>query len=195
MKSLYNYIISTENRYNNKVDVDGNELIVNSEVTERDYHFVNRVGTIINVPININTIAKPGDKAIVHHNVFRRWYDVRGNERNSANYIDENLYMVDADSVFAIHNGSEWRCLDEYCFVEPIENDDIWSLESEKKLIGKLTYTNEYLESLGLSCGDLVGFTPDSEYEFNIDDKKLYRILSKEITINYGHKEKTKTYS
>lgn len=195
MKSLYNYIISTENRYNNKIDVDGNELIINSEVTERDYHFVNRIGTIINVPININTIAKPGDKAIVHHNVFRRWYDVRGNERNSANYIDENLYMVDADSVFAIHNGSEWRCLDEYCFVEPIENDDIWSLESEKKLIGKLTYTNEYLESLGLSCGDLVGFTPDSEYEFNIDDKKLYRILSKEITINYGHKEKTKTYS
>lgn len=195
MKSLYNYIISTENRYNNKVDVDGNELIINSEVTERDYHFVNRIGTIVNVPININTIAKPGNKAIVHHNVFRRWYDVRGNERNSANYIDENLYMVDADSVFAIHNGSEWRCLDEYCFVEPIENDDIWSLESEKKLIGKLTYTNEYLESLGLSCGDLVGFTPDSEYEFNIDDKKLYRILSKEITINYGHKEKTKTYS
>lgn len=195
MKSLYNYIISTENRYNNKVDIDGNELIINSEVTERDYHFVNRIGTIVNVPININTIAKPGDKAIVHHNVFRRWYDVRGNERNSANYIDENLYMVDADSVFAIHNGSEWRCLDEYCFVEPIENDDIWSLESEKKLIGKLTYTNEYLESLGLSCGDLVGFTPDSEYEFNIDDKKLYRILSKEITINYGHKEKTKTYS
>lgn len=195
MKSLYNYIISTENRYNNKVDIDGNELIINSEVTERDYHFVNRIGTIVNVPININTIAKPGNKAIVHHNVFRRWYDVRGNERNSANYIDENLYMVDADSVFAIHNGSEWRCLDEYCFVEPIENDDIWSLESEKKLIGKLTYTNEYLESLGLSCGDLVGFTPDSEYEFNIDDKKLYRILSKEITINYGHKEKTKTYS
>lgn len=195
MKSLYNYIISTENRYNNKVDVDGNELILNSEVTERDYHFVNRVGTIVNVPINIKTIAKPGDKAIVHHNVFRRWYDVRGNERNSANYIDENLYMVDADSVFAIHNGTEWRCLDEYCFVEPIENDDIWSLESEKKLIGKLTYTNEYLDSLGLSCGDLVGFTPDSEYEFNIDDKKLYRILSKEITINYGHKEETQTYS
>jgi len=195
MKSLYNYIISTEDRYNNKVDVDGNELILNSEVTERDYHFVNRVGTIVNVPINIKTIAKSGDKAIVHHNVFRRWYDVRGNERNSANYIDENLYMVDADSVFAIHNGTEWRCLSEYCFVEPVENDDIWSLETEKKLIGKLTYTNEYLDSLGLSCGDLVGFTPDSEYEFNIDDKKLYRILSKEITINYGHKEKTQTYS
>ena len=193
MKSLYNYIISTESRYSNKVDVEDKELILNTEVTERDYHFVNRIGTIVNVPININTIAKPGDKAIVHHNVFRRWYDVRGNERNSASYIDENMYMVNADQIYAIHDGNKWVCLNEYCFVEPVDNDDIWSLDSEKKLVGKLTYTNKYLESLGLTCGDLVGFTPDSEYEFNIDDKKLYRILSKEITINYGHKEKKRT--
>lgn len=190
MKSLYNYIISTEDRYNNKTDVDGNELILNTEITERDYQFVNRIGTIINVPINIKTIAKPGDKVILHHNVFRRWFDVRGNERNSAGYIDENRYMVNADQIFAIHDGTTWKCLNEYCFVEPIENDDIWSLDSEKKLLGKLTYTNDYLSSLGLSYGDVVGFTPDSEYEFNIDDKKLYRILSKEITINYGRKEK-----
>lgn len=191
MKSLYNYIISNESRYNNKVDVDGKELILNTEVTERDYHFVNRIGTIISTPININTIAKPGDKAIVHHNVFRRWYDVRGEERNSASYIDENTYMVNADQIYAVSDGDSWKCLNEYCFVEPLENQDIWSLDSEQKLIGRLIYSNDYLSSLGLAYGDLVGFTPDSEYEFNIDDKKLYRILSKEITINYGHKEKT----
>lgn len=191
MKSLYNYIISTKSRYNNKVDVGGKELIINSEITERDYHFVNRIGTIVNTPINIKTKAKAGDEVIVHHNVFRRWFDVHGNEKNSASYIAEDTYMVNPDQVYAINSGSGWECLDEYCFVEPVEEDDIWSLESEKKLLGKLTYTNEYLASLGLSYGDTVGFTPDSEYEFNIDDKKLYRILSKEITINYGHKEKT----
>ncbi len=191
MKSLYNYIISTTNRYDNKVSVDNKELILNTEVTERDYHFVNRIGTIVNVPINIKSSAKPGDKVIVHHNVFRRWYDVQGNERNSASYISEDTYLVNQDQIYAIHNGNEWECLPEYCFVEPVENEDVWSLDSEKKLLGKLTYTNEYLSSLGLSCGDLVGFTPDSEYEFNIDDKKLYRILSKEITINYGRKEST----
>jgi hypothetical protein len=195
MKSLYNYIISTENRYNNKVLVDDKELVLNTEVTERDYHFVNRIGTIINVPINLKTFAKPGDDVIVHHNVFRRWYDVRGVERNSAGFISEGKYSVNVDQIYAIHNNGEWRCLPEYCFVEPIENEDVWSLDSEQKLIGKLTYTNEYLSSLGLSCGDLVGFTPDSEYEFNIDGKKLYRILSNEITINYGHKEKKKVNS
>ena len=191
MKSLYNYIISTENRYNNKKDVDGKELILNTEVTERDYHFVNRIGKVVNTPINFNTPIKPGDDVIVHHNVFRRWYDVKGNERNSSSYIDENRYAVYQDQIFAYKQNGKWKCLPEYCFVEPINNEDKWSTLSEQKLIGKLTYSNDYLDSLNVPVGALIGFTPDSEYEFNIDDKKLYRILSKDITINYGHKEKT----
>jgi len=50
-------------------------------------------------------------------------------------------------------------------------------------------YSNDELSSLGLSIGDVVGFTPDSEYEFEIDGEKLYRILSNQVTINYGQKE------
>ena len=84
MKSLYNYIISTNNRYDNKKAVEDKELILNTEITERDYHFVNRVGKVISTPINIKTPIKPGDDVIVHHNVFRRWFDVRGNEKNSS---------------------------------------------------------------------------------------------------------------
>jgi hypothetical protein len=48
MRSLYNYIISTKDRYNNKKSVGDKELILNTEITERDYHFVNRVGKVIN---------------------------------------------------------------------------------------------------------------------------------------------------
>jgi hypothetical protein len=195
MKSLYNYIISTTNRYDNKVSIDNKELILNTEVTERDYMFVNRVGTVINVPINITTPIKSGDDVIIHHNVFRRWFDIRGVERNSGSYIDEDKYIVAPDQLFAYKQNGKWHCPNMYCFVEPLENEDIWSTESEQKLLGKLTYTNDYLDSLGLSYGDTVGFTPDSEYEFNIDDKKLYRILSTDITINYGHKKEKRTYS
>ena len=195
MKSLYNYIISTNDRYNNKTSVEGKELILNTEITERDYEFVNRIGTVISTPINIKTPIKKGDQVIIHHNVFRRWYDVKGNERNSGSYIDEDRYSVSPDQLFAYNQNDTWHCLNMYCFVEPLENEDIWSTESEQKLLGVLTYTNDYLSSLGLSCGDIVGFTPESEYEFNIDDKKLYRILSTDITINYGHKKETQTYS
>lgn len=193
MRSLYNYIISTNSRYDNKVSVGSKELILNTEITERDYLFVNRIGTVINAPINIKTPIESGNEVIVHHNVFRRWYDVRGNERNSGNYIKEDTYTVSEEQIFAYKQNGKWHCPIQYCFVEPLENKDVWSTDSEQKLIGKLTYTNDYLSSLGLSCGDVVGFTPNSEYEFNIEDKKLYRILSKDITINYGYKENKAT--
>jgi len=193
MRSLYNYIISTNSRYDNKVSVGSKELILNTEITERDYLFVNRIGTVINAPINIKTPIESGNEVIVHHNVFRRWYDVRGNERNSGNYIKEDTYTVSEEQIFAYKQNGKWHCPIQYCFVEPLENKDVWSTDSEQKLIGKLTYTNDYLSSLGLSCGDVVGFTPNSEYEFNIEDKKLYRILSKDITINHGHKENKTT--
>jgi hypothetical protein len=186
MRSLYNYIISTKDRYNNKKSVGDKELILNTEITERDYHFVNRVGKVISVPINIKTPVKPGDNVIVHHNVFRRWFDVRGNERNSGSYIDDNTYTVYSDQLFAYKRNNEWKAMPEFCFVTPIKQDSKWSILSEKELAGELVYSNEYLESLGLACGDVVGFTPVSEYEFNIEGKKMYRIKSNDITIKYG---------
>ena len=66
----------------------------------------------------------------------------------------------------------------------------MWTPETEQKLKGELVYSNSELSSLGLSIGDVVGFTPDSEYEFEIEGDKLYRILSNQVTINYGQ-EKT----
>lgn len=195
MKSLYNYIISTNNRYDNKVSVGDNELILNTEITERDYMFVNRIGTVINSPINLESPINTNDEVIVHHNVFRRWYDVKGRERNSGNYVSENTYTVSPDQIFAYKQNGSWHCPIQYCFVKPLENEDVWSLNSEQELLGELTYTNEYLKSLGLTCGDIVGFTPNSEYEFNIDGSKLYRILSKDITINYGHNKNKKVTS
>ena len=193
MKSLYNYIISTENRYDNKKTVEDKELILNTEITERDYHFVNRVGKVISTPINIKTPIKPGDDVIVHHNVFRRWFDVRGNERNSGSFIDDNIYTVYPDQLFAYKQDNKWRALPQFCFVAPVSNDDKWSVLSEKKLVGELMYSNDYLDSLGLTVGALIGFTPASEYEFNIDDKKLYRIQSKDVTIDYGYKAETRS--
>lgn len=185
MKSLYNYIISTDERYDNKKSIGDKELILNTEITERDYHFVNRIGKVISAPINIPTPVKPGDKVIVHHNVFRRWFDVRGKERDSGSYITDNIYSVYPDQVYA-YKHEKWKALPGYCFVKPVDQDFKWSVLSEKELVGELVYSNDYLDALKVTAGTLVGFTPASEYEFNIDDQKLYRIQSSDITIDYG---------
>tara|TARA_E500000331_G_scaffold351664_1_gene398778 strand:+ start:774 stop:1361 length:588 start_codon:yes stop_codon:yes gene_type:complete len=190
MQSLFNYIISTKSRYNNKVNIGNKELIINTEVTERDYIFVNRIGTVVNTPASLDTIIKKNDEVIVHHNVFRRWIDQQGIEKNSSSFIEENKYFVNEDQIFAYKRNNNWECLPNFCFVKPLHNNSQWSLHSDENLKGILTYSNNKLSELGASIGDIVGFTPDSEYEFNIDGQKLYRILSNHITINYGSKKK-----
>ncbi|MEJ6795496.1 MAG: hypothetical protein QNK63_02195, partial [Flavobacteriales bacterium] len=53
----------------------------------------------------------------------------------------------------------------------------------EQPLVGVMKYTNNKLLSLGVNEGDLVSFKPDSEYEFNIDGEKLYRVFTSSITM------------
>ncbi len=191
MQSLFDYIISTHNRYNNTVNINHKKLIVNTEITERDFEFVNRVGKVLSIPKSNNCIIKEGDEVIVHHNVFRRWYDIRQNEKNSSSFLDENKYIVPEDQIFAYKRKNKWNSLPGYCFVKPVYIEDEWALYTDPNLYGELVYSNDVLNELGVSKGDVVGFTPNSEYEFNIDGEKLYRILSNHITINYGPKEKS----
>ena len=190
MQSLFEYIISTENRYNNTVDVEGKELVVNTEVTERDYMFVNRIGKIVKLPLYNNSELKENDEVIVHHNVFRRWIDVEGIQKNSSSFLNENEYLVSDDQIFAYKRNNKWRSLPNFCFVKPLYKKDKWALKTDENLLGILTYSNDKLNQLGVSVGDVVGFTPDSEYEFNIEGEKLYRIFSHHITIKYGTKER-----
>ena len=109
MQSLFEYIISTENRYNNTIDVEGKELVVNTEVTERDYMFVNRIGKIVKLPLYNNSELKENDEVIVHHNVFRRWIDVEGIQKNSSSFLNENEYLVSDDQIFAYKRNNKWR--------------------------------------------------------------------------------------
>jgi hypothetical protein len=49
--------------------------------------------------------------------------------------------------------------------------------------MGEMVYPNEYLVSQGVMAGDKVCFKPDSEYEFDVDGEKLYRMYDHQITI------------
>lgn len=49
--------------------------------------------------------------------------------------------------------------------------------------MGEVVYPNQYLKSNNVFSGDKVCFTPDSEYEFIIDDETLYRVFDHQVTI------------
>ena len=46
-----------------------------------------------------------------------------------------------------------------------------------------MRYPNEYLMSQGVKSGSKVTFTPESEYEFEVDGEKMYRIFEHQITL------------
>tara|TARA_R100000734_G_C3282759_1_gene76031 strand:- start:46 stop:348 length:303 start_codon:yes stop_codon:yes gene_type:complete len=99
MKSPYNFVIKPAGeRYNNIKKVGDKNLILNTEIYNHEY--VNREGIVISCPIVGDTSIKPGDRVIVHHNVFRRWHNVRGVEKNSKAWFDKDIYIISSDQMF-----------------------------------------------------------------------------------------------
>jgi len=189
MKSIHDFVVEPiGDRYNNIKKIDGDELILNTEVFNHQYS--NRMARVKSVPILEETDIKVDDIIVIHHNVFRRWHNIRGKEKNSRSYFDENNYLVNKEQIFLYKRNNDWIAPKGYCFVQPLKNKDIFSLDTEKPLMGKVIYTDGTV-----NIGDFVGFRPNSEYEFIIDGQRLYRVLSNLITIKYEYQENEETYN
>ena len=190
MKSPYNFVIEPlGSRYNNVKDVDGKSLILNTEIYHHD--FVNRLGVVKSVPHVLNNSGiQVGDTVVVHHNVFRRWHDIRGDERNSKCHFNDKTYVVGLDQVFLYNNGEEWKAPKGFCFVQPIKSSNKLSIDIEHETKGIVKYTDGSFD-----VGELVGFEPFSKYEFVIDGEKLYRVYSKFITIKYEYQGNEEAYN
>ena len=94
MKSVLNFIVKplNDNRYNNKKKIGDKELILNTD--NFSHKFVNRHAIVVEVPSVGDTNIQKGDLVIVHHNVFRRWNDVRGVEKDSKSYISGDTSSI-----------------------------------------------------------------------------------------------------
>mgnify|MGYP003126712480 FL=1 len=189
MKSVYDFVVTPKGgRYNNTKKLDGGELILNTDIY--NHEFVNREATVLSTPIVGHAEIIRGDTVLVHHNVFRRWNDVKGVEKNSRSYFNESTYFIGEDQIFLYKRDTEWICPKGYCFVAPLKATDQFNVESEKPLQGIVKYSDGTVE-----VNDLVGFRPSSEYEFIVDGERLYRVLSNFITIKYEHQGNEEEYN
>jgi hypothetical protein len=189
MKSVHNYVVTPKgDRYNNTKEIEGGSLILNTEIY--NHQFVNREATVISTPIAGHTDIQAQDTVLVHHNVFRRWNDVKGREKNSRSFFNESTYFIAPDQIFLYKRRNEWIAPNGYCFVAPLKTVDKFNTESEVPLMGIVKYSDNTVD-----VGDLVGFRPSSEYEFIIDGQRLYRVLSNFITIKYEHQGDEEEYN
>ena len=185
MNAYKDFIVSPiGERYNNAKRVDGKELILNTEIFNHQY--INRLAKVIATPLLFQSPVKVGDEVIVHHNVFRRWHDVKGRERNSRSYWQEDKYIVSEDQIFLYNNNA----MPGYSFVKPIKSNNKLTSDIEQPLVGVIKYTDGTF-----NINELVGFTPNSEYEFVINEERLYRVMNKFITIKYEHQGNEEEYN
>jgi hypothetical protein len=189
MRSVFSYLVSPNGkRTTGEIDIDGKKLLLNSELQNHEY--TNRIGTVLNTPLVGDTIIKPGDDVILHHNVFRRFRDIKGKEKDSKNFIEEDLYIVQPDQIYAYKRNGKWKALDGFCFVKPLKSKNMFSLDKERPLIGIVKHGNDIIEN-----GTLVGFKPGTEYEFIIEGQRLYRVPTNLITIEYEYQGDEEEYN
>ena len=188
MKAYKDYIISPMGeRYNNTKKIDDKELILNTEIFNHQY--INRKAKVIATPLLFQSPLNVGDEVIVHHNIFRRWHDVKGRERNSRSYWKEDKYIVSEDQIF-LYKKNDWVAMPGFSFIKPLKKINKFNTENEKPLVGIIKYSDGTFNK-----EELVGFTPGSEYEFIIGNERLYRVLNKFITIKYEYQGNEEEYN
>ena len=185
MQSPFDFIVKPIDgkRYNNTKEVGGIELIVNT--SEEDYKFSNRQAEVVEVPYKYDGPVKIGDTLLVHHNVFKFYNDMKGRRKSGRSFFRDDIFFIEPDQFFLYKRDGKWHTYNRYCFVKPIPAIESYIKKpfTNEPLMGEMRFPNAYLIEQGVRAGDKVCFKPDSEYEFEVDGEKLYRMFDHQITI------------
>ena len=79
-------------RYDNIKKIGGVDFITSS--SQEDHTVANRYGEVIATPIGYEGDIEPGDILLVHHNVFKLYYDMKGREKSGPSHFVNNIFMV-----------------------------------------------------------------------------------------------------
>jgi hypothetical protein len=182
MKSLYQFIVKPlEERYDNIRKVGDKTFLINTSI--ENHHFVSKKGLVVATPAAYKTEIKIGDEVYLHHNIFRRYYDMKGREKNSGTYFKDNLYFCTPEQIYMYNLTSHFH----YCFVKPILNKNPLKNRKEQPNVGIVKYSNKFLEALKITPGTLVTFTPNSEFEFIVEGERLYCMKSNDIALTHEY--------
>ena len=194
MKSLYDFIIEPlGDKYKNEIQVGDKKIVVNTKI--ESWKFVNRLAKVVETPKAFKTKIKKGDIVVIHQNVFRTFYNMRGEKKKSRSWFKNDLYFCSLDQLYLYKNNTGWHSFGDRCFIQPIKDNSSITLNKERSLIGILKYGNSSLEALKINEGDLVGYTPNGEWEFLIEKERLYCMKSNDIVIKYEYEGNEEKYN
>ena len=185
MKSPHYFIVKPlkGRRYDNIKNIGGIDFY--TSVSQEDHNASNRFAEVVSCPLNYSGEIEAGDILLVHHNVFKIYYDMKGREKSGRSFFKDNLFFIDYDQFYMYCKNEIWKTHSKYCFIKPVSVREsiIMKPVEEEPLVGVVKYTNPILTKLGVKKNDEVVFEPECEYPFYINGEKLYRMFWNNITM------------
>lgn len=181
IKSLTNFIISPLNgeQYINKKKIGDSEIIINTSI--EDHLDTQRIGVVQSVPLTYKGEVRKGDEVVVHHNVFRITYNDKGVPMQSIYHVEDNLFSITPDMMYMIIRDGKKMAFDDNVFIQPFNHEDKWEGLKEMQHTGIVRYASEALKLSGIKEGDTIAFRKNCEYEFVIDNERLYNMKNHRI--------------
>lgn len=140
---------------------------------------VDKRAVVVAIPLMYNGPIKVGDEVICHHNIFREYLNSKGKVTFTRAHLYDNLFHAAPFEVFMYFRDGEWQAHGEFTFVEPVYEDNS-VITRRKKHTGRIVASNVHPK------GQVVGFTPESEYNISIErGEELFRMKDEDICLYY----------
>jgi hypothetical protein len=183
LRSPFQFIVKPVDgkRYANIEKIAGEEIITSTDT--EDFKASNRLAEVLSVPLNYKGEIERGDLLVVHHNVFKYYYDMNGRQKSGKSFFQDDIYLLDDDQFYMFNKDGKWRAKKGICFVKPVPmKHPFLILDGEfQPLQGEVVYGSETSDKMGLYPGTKVSFLPETEYEFRIEGKLLYRMFTDHV--------------
>ena len=190
MRAVGCYIVHVPMKYEDRWETKNKDVVIYKDTTVADTFDAIRSGEVVALPLDVaDCDVKIGDNLLFHHNIV--FEQIMLEKRIISDFcIDENkgLYRVPIGLCYGYYREGSFSAINGYVFVAPIEVPDsdesqIIKVKTKKyiKQIGTVRYGCKELLELSVEEGDIVVFSPYSEYPYSIDGETVYRMKVKDI--------------
>ena len=189
MRPLSNFVVYVPKKVNETKKIGDVEIYIETKFNEFEHRVME--GEVVGIPEKYKTQVAVGDTLYFHHHVVitPQVLDEK-NDLYQVNYSPDGGHATQS-YIVKKKDTDEIIALDDWVFLDPIKPEpklksdilELVSFEEEINYKGKIMYASDKIKELGLKIGDVVWFTKNSDYEMQIDDKKLWRVLIQNLTI------------
>ena len=199
MRTFNFFVVELEKLVNDTVTLDnGLELYIDTGKDDMgEFNYRVTEGPVVASPFRFQTGVRPGDTLYFHHLVVMQGGQVLTG--------DDSHYIVKYAEEAISNQAIAYKCQDTgkikplygWSLLEPVEEEEkedeglieLVQLKDNLPTKGRVAFSSDQIEEIGLKVGDVVGFKENRDYRIKIDGKEYYRTRVEDLL--YVEEEET----